>query len=73
MRIGPMEIILILLAVTAVVGTKQLPKLGRAAGQAANTMKENTKEFTAAIKAVEDEMKDIKEMVTVDITSEEKE
>ena len=73
MRIGPVEIIFIVLAIAVLVGTQKLPKLGKAAGQAVNTMKENTKEFTEAIKVVDDEMKDIKEMASIDFTSEEKE
>jgi len=73
MRVGPMEIILILGAVGALVGTQKLPKLGKAAGEAVKTMKDNTKEFTEAVKLVDDEMKDIKGMVALDTELKEKE
>lgn len=74
MRIGLIEIALIVIAIAAVVGTQQLPKFGKAAGQAAKAVKDSTKELTDAIKVAEGEINDIREMASemtaIDISSE---
>lgn len=67
MRIGPMEIILILLVVAAVFGTKNLPVFGKKAGEAVKDFKENSKELTDVMKTVNNEVKEIKEAVTIDL------
>lgn len=71
MRIGPIEIALILVAVVAIFGTKNLPMFGKKAGEAVKDLKENSKEITEAIKAVKTEVKEIKEVVTIDLNVEE--
>ena len=70
MRIGMMEIVIILLAVGAVVGSKQLPMFGRKAGKAVKELKINSKEFTDAVKSVKEEINDIKDLVTIDLVDE---
>lgn len=69
MHIGLIEILLIALAMAAVMGTKQLPKFGKAVGRIAKDVKENTKTFTETIKVIDGEMKDIREMASVDLRS----
>lgn len=71
MRIGPMEIILIVLVITVVIGTKNLPAFGKKAGTAVKEFKENSKEITEAVKAVNTEIKDIKDAVTLDLSDNE--
>jgi len=70
MRFGPMEILLILLLVGAVVGTKNLPKLGKKAGEAVKELKDNSSEITDAVKAVNNEVKELKDAVTLDLKAE---
>lgn len=70
MRIGMMEILIILLVVGAVAGSQQLPMIGKKAGKAVKELKKNSKEFTEAMKSVKEEMNDIKDMVTIDLTDE---
>jgi len=70
MRIGFMEILIVLVGIGAVVGSKQLPLIGRKAGKAVKEVKKNSKEFTEAIKSVKEEIDDIKDIVTIDLTDE---
>ncbi len=70
MRIGPMELILIFVVIAAVVGTKNLPNLGKNAGKAVRGLKANTQEITDAMKAVNEEVKEIKESLTLDSITE---
>lgn len=67
MRIGPLEIILILALIIAVFGSGNLPKLGRKAGESIRGFKENSKEITETVKFVKDEVEDIKKVISDDL------
>ena len=68
MRIGPLEIALILIVVGMLIGTKQLPAFGRKAGEAVKDFKVNSKDMTDAVKVVKSEIDDVKNAITMDLT-----
>lgn len=67
-RLGPLEIILIVLGIALVIGTTNLPTLGKKAGLAVKEFKENSKDITDVVKSVNSEIKDIKTAVTMDLS-----
>lgn len=67
MRIGPMEITLILVVCLVVFGAKNLPGIGAKAGKAVKEFKLNTKDFSDSVKLLNNEVQDIKKVITDDI------
>lgn len=50
-KIGPWELILILVIALVVVGPKKLPEVGRSIGKAINEFKKGSKEMTDELKS----------------------
>lgn len=58
-RIGPMELILILVIALVIFGPSKLPEVGRSLGKAINEFKNSSKEITDDIKkTINDDEKD---------------
>lgn len=71
MRIGPMEVTLILIVVIMVFGIDNLPKLGAKAGDAMKEFRGSAKEINESVKVFKDEMNDIKHVFTEEIQEKE--
>ncbi|WP_428910029.1 twin-arginine translocase TatA/TatE family subunit [Niallia sp. Krafla_26] len=66
-NIGVPGLILIIVLALIIFGPKKLPELGRAVGQTLGEFKKSARELTSD---VVDEVKEVKEMASVDVTKE---
>lgn len=59
LKIGPLEVIVVIIVALVLFGPSKLPELGRSVGRTINEFKKGTQEFSEEIrKSIDDENKD---------------